>query len=580
MAVREARPETVFALAQVHAAKKAIDDARVGSTLNIGAELLPRLSENRKETAAYYTRPVVAELLTQIGLDRPLTPGGRFADTACGIGSLLRAAYRRLHDLAPDYAELASKAGQADDAPTPQQVRANIHREMMDQGIRGLDISRMAAHLTATSLSAVAPGVDYPSCQISACPVGRPDRTGSLELLKADDIGDLLETSTVASGPHGHAHQVRVQDGSLDYYVGNPPYSRARGGQSGWDIAGLSEKEKAATTKRMKRLMTGTGANAQAGLASLFVAKALRKVAGDGAIALVLPSTATGAQSWASIRERIENECASILTVTVAKGARNEDSFSADTALNEMLIAARKGPASEHLDPVHVTLDETPREIWEARVVDRAVRAAVATDEDVREGELRIGSRRIGRWAREPRGQSRPWVCAGARSPDLAFAAAALREGRIPLSDGTGEVVLPCGMGTLGEVLTLGPTHHVIGHIAGNDPIGAFVFREWEPGDVRDTALWKADAKTQKTMACLPTHTGFDPGGERHGAQVAVRANRGRVFFQRGLQYTSQALAADGCRSPATEAERGYQAVTRTCGWRRQRSSGPIRPRG
>ena len=142
------------------------------------------------------------------------------------------------------------------------------------------------------------------------------------------------------------------------------------------------------------------------------------------------------------------------------------------------------------------------------------------------------------------------WVSAGAANTDLAFAAAALREGRVLLAGGEGEVVLPCGMTSLRGLFTLGPTHDRIGHPVGGDGRGAFEMREWEAGDVRDVSLWAADANTQRTLQCQPTHTGRDRGDGREEAPQAMRELRGRVFFPRGLRYTSQALGAAWTRDP------------------------------
>lgn len=534
MASQNAYHETTRALEKVLEAKQAIDGAKVGSTLNVGAELLPRLSENRRETAAYYTRPVIAELVAGLGVGRGLEPSDRLADTACGTGTILRAVYRRLRELGQSMAVVGG---------TPEEKREEFHRKMMESVIRGLDISRMAAHLTASSLTAMVPGVDYRNCQIGTAPVGRPNRTGSLELLQGATVGDLLEQGTTTTGTNGHERSVTVQDGSLAFYPGNPPYSRARGGMSGWNIAGLSEEEKEKVTKQMKVLIRGTAANADAGMASMFLAMGLRKLYSKGVLALVLPSTATGALSWRKIRQELEAKCVKILTVTVAKGARNEDSMSADTGLNEMLLIAEKGSKGKLEDPVHVTLDGTPRDIWEARVLARAVRRSIDVRQGQREGVIRIGTKDVGRWAREARSNGLPWASAGADNADLAFAAAELREGRVRLADGSGYVELGCPMGTIGGYLNAGPSHDLLGHLEGRDPRGAFEFRPIQMGEARDVALWETDAKKQKTMECSPTHAGHDPGDGRSADQARVRGKRGRIFFQRGLQYTSQALA-------------------------------------
>ena len=235
---------TTWALEKVREAKDTIDGSRVGSTLNVGGELLPELSESRKETAAFYTRPVVAEMLAQIAIDKALPERGRIADLACGTGTLCRAAYRRLRELEPGT------------------DRDEFHRRMMETGVRALDISRMAAHLTASSLTMMNPKVDYPQCQIGVAPVGRPNRTGSIELLEAISIGRVLadEGGEITRRGDGTASRdVTVQHAGIHYVIQNPPYSRPRGGRKGYDLKGLSEKERQACIRRQRKLDSEDG---------------------------------------------------------------------------------------------------------------------------------------------------------------------------------------------------------------------------------------------------------------------------------------------------------------------------------
>lgn len=47
-----------------------------------------------------------------------------------------------------------------------------------------------------------------------------------------------------SGGAGGRARHITVADGELDLFVGNPPYSRPRGGQEAWNLEGLSEVER------------------------------------------------------------------------------------------------------------------------------------------------------------------------------------------------------------------------------------------------------------------------------------------------------------------------------------------------
>ena len=110
---------TSDALNSLVRAVELIEVARLGLHINVGAELFPKLAEDRKQSAAFYTRPSVAEFLAALTIeDAGLTQEEwasddlfrqrRVADLACGTGTLLRAAYRRIagqHDLAGGTAE-------------------------------------------------------------------------------------------------------------------------------------------------------------------------------------------------------------------------------------------------------------------------------------------------------------------------------------------------------------------------------------------------------------------------------------------------------------------------------------------
>ena len=84
-----------------------IETANLGLQLNVGAELFPKLSDDRKESAAFYTQPSIAELLSALTIRRDdlsdedwsaasLFSQRKIADLACGTGTLLRAGFQRV----------------------------------------------------------------------------------------------------------------------------------------------------------------------------------------------------------------------------------------------------------------------------------------------------------------------------------------------------------------------------------------------------------------------------------------------------------------------------------------------------
>ena len=526
-----------------------IETARLGSYIDIGAELFPRLSEDRKTAAAFYTRPATAEFLSWLTVRDGVGRGAeinwghpelgrniRIADSACGTGTLVRAGYRQIRNLHEGHGG---------------NTRA-LHGEFMEHGVVAVDISAIAAHLTATSLSAMEPGAAYGDVQIGCVPVGGPDRTGSLEFLENDEVGDLFQ-SAFESSP-GKAMERRVMTASLkscslDFFLANPPYSRTRGGQSLFDVAGLPDSERLKTQKRASRLGRNSFANLKAGLSTFFLAKADKKLRVGGRMGFVLPLTAASAASYREARGAIENRYTNIIALTVAGGTPGESSLSSDTGMSEMLLVAQKGKQDQSSPSpvVCVTLDRGLTELGHARESARAVFETIAAHRSAESGEIRVGEQRIGTWVRRRQtGNGDPWSELGTGRDDLALAATRLLGGEIVDMRTARSSAIPIPFVRLGELFSVGPTHHRIGHISGNDPIGAFEMHPLSCASpsVRDLALWRANAKSQRTLVVRPTHRGTDPESPDHNLQEAMRCTAGTLFYARNLRWTSQALVA------------------------------------
>lgn len=227
-----------------------IEIARLGLYINLGAELFPLLSSDRKEAAAFYTQVGTAELLANLTIHRSdlscdqwasekLLKNHAIGDLACGTGTLLRAAYRRVLRF-------------HEESGGTLETGAQLHKYAMEDGLVGTDISPVAAHLTAASLAAIGAGTPYGETRIGWVDVGGDDGvTGSLEYLHRDALDDLLGSlggrSTGESQPRP---PVAVLDNSLDWVLMNPPYSRTRGGQSTFDVAGLTTSERMTCQRR------------------------------------------------------------------------------------------------------------------------------------------------------------------------------------------------------------------------------------------------------------------------------------------------------------------------------------------
>ncbi len=546
------RAATGQALRRLVEAVEVIEDADLGQHINLGAELFPKLASDRKQSAAFYTQPATAELLASLVIRRAdreeaewADPGllrrAILADFACGTGTLLRAGYLRVQ-------ALHEAAGGTEESV------AELHRGAMESGLRGADISPIAAHLTSSSLANIGRGESYGDTQVGWVRVsGEPPQAGSLEYLAASVAEDLFGSRHGrAGGGESGRTSVEALHGSVDWILMNPPYSRTRGGQSAFDVAGLTEEARQRCQQRWQGLVRKQPAVLSAGMAASFLVVAKLKAKPEsGRIGFVLPLTCAFADSWTRTRAMVETEFEEVVLIAAASGASvRRAGFSADTGMEEMLlVATRRSEAGRGSVLRCVTLHEPCCRSGEAGELSRAIEIAAACC--VAAGSthpITVGDSEVGCvTAMAASGDGAPWNMVGVTHGGLALAADALTRGM--LGHGVSKPV-PLGleMGTIEAVFEVGPTHHLLGHRKGNEPIGAFEFhpvRGASDALGADRALWEADAKRQRRLRLLPTHKGCAPPGVGSAAQrERMRATAGTLFYARNFRWTSQSLLA------------------------------------
>ena len=539
-----------------------IELSRLGQHINVGAELFPKLSDDRKQAAAFYTQPATAELLAGLTIKQDalksnewqsedLFKNYKLADLACGTGTLLRAGYRRI-------TAFHEQAG--------GKSVGKLHRSAMESGLIGTDINPIAAHLTTSSLVAIGSGEPYGDTRIGWLDVGRSNAlTGALEFFSINEVRDLFDDIAGRStGDETATHSVIVVDEAIDCMLMNPPYSRTRRGQRAFDIAGLTDQERLACQNRWRTLVRNEPVNNKAGMAASFLALARKKVKYGGRIGFVLPLTAAFADSWSITRRMIEREFTDIIAVVVASGqALGRDALSADTSMEEMLLVATRRKEEEisrhegNAAPIHcVTLQNPPTRIGEAGEIARAIGNALngiggsGKSRPVKAGDDELGQVAVFNAG----GEGAPWGPLGVVHADLALAADSLIKGKLDPIGGVA-ISLNIDMATIDDVFQVGPTHHLIGHLQGNNPTGAFEFyavTSRTDAIGKDRALWRANGKTQKNLAVLPTDKGSSPtnvGSESE--RDNMRRYQSNLFYARNMRWTSQALLTAMTQRPA-----------------------------
>ncbi len=184
-----------------------------------------------------------------------------------------------------------------------------------------------------------------------------------------------------------------------------------------------------------------------------------------------------------------------------------------------------------------------PASISDSQAIAHEIERAGAMDSDT--GVLRLAGNEIGFWVRQrvPTFEY-PWFAVGVKNRYLASASARVLDGEVRHEMTQRAFKSQLKMTVLGDLFTIGPTHHLIGHIRGNESIGAFAF---DPLPVQDVAmfpsLWAANAKTQKRLVVRPTHEG-EVLGEPNSLQKVQLKSRSRGFISKNFRMTSQSLAA------------------------------------
>ena len=525
---------------------------------DLSGTVFQRLIADRKFLATFYTRPESAALLARLAIpddgrwhDPEQTKSFRVADYACGTGTLIHAAYRRinlLHRLA---------------GGTPER----LHAHMMENSLTACDVLPSAVHLTASMLSSSHPRETYDGSRTIVTEYGRTDSggvsLGSLDLLNGRTVIRPLIPMHTATVVHGVGEgrvslDVDMPHASQDLVIMNPPFTRPGSDWEGEDrqsdyikqFRGLSvdletQREMSALARKYA---ADTCAHGYAGLASWFVALADRMVKQGGTIALVLPLTALHGASWKKVRQLIAQEYSDVTVLTIAAPRAEDQSFSADTGIAETLIVGRKSPGGDP-DPenrgLFVSLKRRPRDEMEATELARAI-STLAEDPAIRPLEvgpfggraLVVGEERLGEVIDAPLSEDAPWSVAAAADFSVAQAAYQLARGRFWLPHMRGLDAPGIPVNTLQEICQVG-LHDA--NIAGNGAQAAFDMYPIQ-GVPTYPALWKHDAQQERRLVVEPDMEGRVKIGKEDRA-IDIWETGSHAHHNRDFGFASSPLA-------------------------------------
>lgn len=529
-----------------------------------------RLIADRKFLATYYTSPAGAALLTSLCLpvDRPLVGNdwanadalvhARIGDFACGTGTLLSTAYQRLgllHEIS---------------GGDPRE----LHPQMMERGLVGLDVLTVAVHLTAAMLAGSYPDTPFEGECLLTMPYGSHPWgvcVGSLDLLEEQTSFDIIQAAAHTAGGRG-AEEVRdlmsrVGHEQFQLVVMNPPFTRhgAREGDRtqvhnpAFAAFGADEDEQNRLASRLSRVARGGHGHGHAGLASYFTDLGDRKLAAGGTLGLVLPLSSMSGASWDGIRSMWRSDYSSMIICSIAERGSHSRSFSADTGMAEALFVGKKERPDGVPRATFVILAGQPASTLEGELIGQAITSALGTGnirrlEDGPFGGTRImlGDSSIGEAVDCALPAEGAWQMVGISDITLGQTAHQASIGRLwiegmPMNDG---VMIP--VCRLEETISrIGPHHLDLtgGQIKGDGlPQGPFERRPGCPPGSAYPSLWNHDSSSERQLIVQPdSHCRIRQVSDRLAAAITARAETRwatatRAHYNLDFQFNSQSI--------------------------------------
>ena len=351
-----------------------------------------------KSDGAFYTENTSALMLARLAINKDFIDWGdleavkdiKIIDPACGTGTLLMASLKTIKDRV--------KSALSDIADNDV-VQRDLHAQMVENSLCGLDINRHAVQLAACNLTMGAPTVDYNRMNLHTLAHG-PDgnggvKLGSLEILptsESDTDFSSLALPTRKLNALG-ARQVNKSNvfnyplKDLDLVIMNPPFTAndKRGQKFDDDIRSLMQHRELWIRDEVeaKDQQTNGVINSNS-IATYFTPLSDRLLKSkNGTLAKVVATTACLNSS--GIKEREFHTKKFQVELIVTSHDPSHPNFSGNTGITEsLMICRRAGEGVERGDTRFVSLRKNPDN------ADDALKAADA-----------IASGNLGEWGNE-----------------------------------------------------------------------------------------------------------------------------------------------------------------------------------
>lgn len=535
--------------------RASLDLVTVGATSqhDLSGRMFQRLITDRKFLATFYTLPSSAMLLAEIAIENLELDWSnidaisklKIGDFACGTGALLNAAYSsvmtRFRRISYDDEKL--------------------HSQMLEKAIVGTDIMPAATHLTASILSSAFPSTKFKNTLILTLPYGKNEdisgetiSLGALDLINSDEVLPLFITrqERVQGTRDADSSNVSIPHSSFDLVIMNPPFTRPGSHEAntvgtpvpafaGFSTSDDVQREMSKKLSSFRRPnMVGHG---NAGLASYFIDIANAKVKDNGTVALVLPSTFASGKSWLAARKMFTKYYEDIILVSIASVGLRTTSFSADTAISEVLLIGRKKKVGAKFNSAvtYINIERRPKSILEASQFAKEIGKI---DRDKGVGSLYLGSKELfGYFIRSEQGFT---GSAGVRDVDVVKFSCAISNGKLQLPVSTKIFDLP-----VTKLENLGDRGIYFRDIDG--PQMSKDGKKRGPFDLEDIKadtvpsfpmLWAHNARLETKMIMKPDKEGRIRSGQDNEAKRLWENYASKLCFNRDFGFGSQPLSA------------------------------------
>jgi type I restriction-modification system DNA methylase subunit len=300
----------------------------------IGHDLLGRLfhellpPKTRKVLAAFYTKPVAAEILASLAID---AWDANIMDPACGSGTLAISAYRQ------KMREWQIRTGRT---PGTSELES-LHKRFVEQEITCLDIMPFAAHLTALNLSSqtISARTDFLRVGVmDSLDLAKHNLTKGINLSPFSATVQKTLTqhfrpigvrSRGAVGANGKGQTFRIK--KVDCVIMNPPFTDRK-------RLPLDFRNKLMNREQLGSLIKICGSSIN--LWGYFAALADNLLIPSGRVAAVIPMNLLRGKSTQKLRDYLlDNYTWHFVVVNLA-----EVGFSEAAIYRDILFVAQKAP--------------------------------------------------------------------------------------------------------------------------------------------------------------------------------------------------------------------------------------------